>query len=343
MIARNSMTCGPTLQPARRRFRRILGSLLLTTAAVILINPFTGGWRQFVLVFSYGFTYSVCIGSLAWLILPRFGMHFGGLSPIPKWTIAIAIMVAVAIIGSLIAGITLASLGFFPWSRYWLRFWEDLRYAVVITIITGVVMSLYESMRYRLQYEVAQARLSSLESRLHPHFLFNTLNSISALIPENPAAAETMTEQLAALLRFSLDSTERTTVPLQQELKIATDYLEIERARFGPRLNYSIDVPAELMNAEVPPFSVQTLVENSVKYGGGQIRISARNGNGLLILNVWDSGPGLPDETVILPGHGLRNLRSRLAVLWGSRAKLEFHREDSGTSVQISLPNSAMK
>jgi LytS/YehU family sensor histidine kinase len=247
-------------------------------------------------------------------------------------------MVAIAVTGSFVAEAVFASFGFFPWSRYWLRFWGDLQYAIVITIIIGVVMSLYESMRYRLQYELAQARLSSLESRLHPHFLFNTLNSILALIPENPVAAEHMTERLAALLRFSLDSTDRRTVSLEQELKIATDYLEIEKTRFSSRLNYSLDVPQHLMRSEVPPFSVQTLVENSVKHGGGEIRISALSDNGRLILKVWDSGRGFQKQESFPAGHGLSNLRSRLAVLWGSRATLEFQREDSGTTVRISLP-----
>ena len=132
----------------------------------------------------------------------------------------------------------------------------------MISVVIGVSVVLFESMKYRLQYEATRARLSSLESRLHPHFLFNTLNSISALIPENPEAAERMTERLAALLRFSLDSTDRPTVPLEQELKIATDYLEIEKTRFGSRLNYSIDVPPEVLGAEVPPFSLQVRLKD---------------------------------------------------------------------------------
>ncbi len=97
-----------------------------------------------------------------------------------------------------------------------------------------------------------------------------------ALIPEDPDAAERMTERLSALLRYSLDATLQNTVRLEQELKVATDYLEIEKTRFGGRLQYSIDVPLELMSTAVPPFSLQTLVENSVKYGGGEIRVSAQ-------------------------------------------------------------------
>src|SRR5205823_3935058 len=111
-----------------------------------------------------------------------------------------------------------------------------------------------------------EARLSSLESRIHPHFLFNTLNSISSLIQEDPVRAERLIERMAALLRFSLDSTNAGLVPLYQEMKIVRDYLEIERARFGDRLGFEVNIPAEFDRFEVPPLAIQTLVENSVKY-----------------------------------------------------------------------------
>jgi LytS/YehU family sensor histidine kinase len=121
-------------------------------------------------------------------------------------------------------------------------------------------------------------------------------------------------------------------------LKVAADYLEIERIRFGERLHYTIDVPETLMQCEVPPFSLQTLVENSVKYGGSEIRVSARNGNGRLLLRVWDSGAGFAEKPKLPAGHGLRNLMERLDTLWGSDASVEFPREESGTTVQISAP-----
>jgi LytS/YehU family sensor histidine kinase len=186
---------------------------------------------------------------------------------------------------------------------------------------------------------MTQARLSSLESRLRPHFLFNTLNSILALIPEDPAAAEQMTVRLAALLRYSLDSSHHGTVRLEQELKVMTDYLEIEKTRFGSRLQYSVDVPPDLMQVDVPPFCLQTLVENSVKYGGSEIRVSARNGNSRLVLSVWDSGQGLGKGAKLVPGHGLDDLRGRLAALWGADAILEFPQESHGATVRISLPS----
>jgi two-component system, LytTR family, sensor histidine kinase AlgZ len=321
----------------RRRLPYVLAFLTAAATTLMLTSP-AEGWRSIAVTFIFGIAYATCIGCLGWLILPRVGSYSARMGPVMRWTIVVIVTIAIAIVGSLIALALMSAAGFIPWSSFWIGFWRNLRFTIVISIAIGVSISLFESMRYRLQYEATQARLSSLESRLHPHFLFNTLNSISALIPEDPAAAERMTERLAALLRFSLDSTDRQTVPLEHELKITIDYLEIEKTRFGPRLNYSIDVPAELMRVEVPPFSLQTLVENSVKYGGGEIRVSARNGNDRVELNVWDSGTGFATQKEIPAGHGLSNLRSRLEAIWGVNSRLEFGQENSGANVRISLP-----
>ena len=121
---------------------------------------------------------------------------------------------------------------------------------------------------------------------------------------------------------------------------MASDYLEIEKVRFGDGMKYSIDVPEELMRVQVPPFCLQTLVENSVKYGGGDIRVYAQAANGRLLLQVWDSGNGFPPDVALPVGHGLRNLTDRLEALWGQRATLDVRYGESGTTVEISLPAS---
>ena len=113
----------------------------------------------------------------------------------------------------------------------------------------------------------AEAQVASLTSRVQPHFLFNTLNSISALIRDDPKQAEQTIERLASLLRSSLDQTE--TVPLEQEIKLVRDYLEIQKTRLGERLHFEVAVEPGIQ-ATVPPFSVQTLVENSVKHVAGR-------------------------------------------------------------------------
>jgi LytS/YehU family sensor histidine kinase len=94
-----------------------------------------------------------------------------------------------------------------------------------------------------------------------------------------------------------------------------------------------------LMQADVPPFCLQTLVENSVKYGGNKIRVTAQNGNGRFVLSVWDSGPGFGKDEKVVSGHGLHNLRGRLAALWGANATMEFPQDSDGTAVRISIPS----
>ncbi|MGH9719975.1 MAG: sensor histidine kinase, partial [Bryobacteraceae bacterium] len=144
-------------------------------------------------------------------------------------------------------------------------------------------------------------------------------------------------------LRFSLDSNCEGLVPLSRELKIVTDYLEIERARFGARLRYSIDAPEELAEIEVPPMSVQTLVENAVKHAiaprreGGEVVIRASGIAEGLELIVADDGPGFTADAIV-EGHGLDNLRSRLAVLFGDTSGLRIERRGERTAVILRVP-----
>src|SRR5262245_28823970 len=249
----------------------------------------------------------------------------------------------------------------FPRELYWTYYRSTLVVAIAISLIIGITKYLYEGLKHRLRVTTRQlqlkeleeersrklaveARLSSLESRIHPHFLFNTLNSISSLIQEDPQLAERLLERLAALLRFSLDSNQTSTVPLSCEVKIVKDYLEIEKARFGDKLRYSIEIPPELENVAVPPLSVQTLVENSLKHvvaarrEGGQVQITARLVGERVQIEVLDDGSGFTIDS-IKAGHGLDNLQARLAALFDDRATVDLSTVNHGTSVKISLPH----
>jgi len=229
-----------------------------------------------------------------------------------------------------------------------------------MTLLVGIVTTIYEVLSGRLraateelrarQLEderarqlITQARLSSLESRIHPHFLFNTLNSISALIREDPPQAERTVERLAALLRYSLDNHARGLVPLRQELHLVEDYLEIEKTRFGGRLRFTLDVPPDLADLEVPPLALQTLVENSIKHAvspsryGGEIGGSARLAPGCLLLEVSDDGPGF-ERTSLQQGHGLENLQERLTALFDGEGRLEMARRAGRMVVGVSVP-----
>jgi LytS/YehU family sensor histidine kinase len=243
---------------------------------------------------------------------------------------------------------------------YWPQFLGSLKLAALLTIGSGLAIGIYATLRERLEETTlelrtkelereralklaTEAQLASLESRIHPHFLFNTLNSISSLIPEDPARAERLVEQMAALLRFSLDANQSGLVPLASELKIVADYLEIERARFGDRLRYRIDVPADLSESRIPPLSLQTLVENSVKYAiaperaGGEIRITGARVNGVCRVEVSDSGPAFQLESAPA-GHGLDNLKGRLSTLFGDRAALLLQRVGDRNNLTLSVP-----
>jgi two-component system sensor histidine kinase AlgZ len=155
-----------------------------------------------------------------------------------------------------------------------------------------------------------------------------------------------LVEQMAALLRFSLDANQSGLVPLSSELKIVADYLEIEKARFGERLRYRIDLPPDLNGAKVPPLSVQTLVENSVKFAiapnrvGGEILISGQRENGHLRVEVCDDGPGFTLESAP-SGHGLDNLKGRLATLFGQDAALTLERHEQHNHMRLSVPEHA--
>jgi len=269
-------------------------------------------------------------------------------------------LLIIATVGSLAAAVVLWLLGLYPSSQIWPEFQGSISFAVVITLVVGLSITSFETMRFKLQaaqlevrtnqmeqeraYKLlAEAQLSSLESRIHPHFLFNTLNSIAALIPSDPQRAEDTVGKLASLLRFSLGAQHHGMVSLKQELKIVRDYLEIEKTRFGARLSYEIVVPAEMEDLSVPPLALQSLVENSIKHvvsqrtHGSSIRVSGTNGSGRIRLEVADDGPGFSMES-ITPEHGLGNLRARLELLFATEGKLEVAREDDKTVVCMTYP-----
>ncbi|MGH9659050.1 MAG: sensor histidine kinase, partial [Bryobacteraceae bacterium] len=319
----------------------LAGAVIPALVVALFVPRVTAAWIW--ISFSRSLAFSICIGGLAWLTLPRWAPRFARRGFPWDWMWLIGALLLIACAGCLAAVAVLAVAGAVAWPAYWRTYFWSLRISILITLLIGSSSYLYETFKHRLektrrelaerQREVererqaaTEARLTSLESRVHPHFLFNTLNSITALIRDDPAAAERLVERLAALLRFSLDSHARL-VPLQREMKVVVDYLEIERTRFGARLDYYIDIPPALADREVPPLAVQSLVENSVKYAiaprreGGRISISARPTGAGWEIAVADDGPGF-SAAAIVPGHGLDNLRLRLSALYGDRGGL---------------------
>ena len=194
-----------------------------------------------------------------------------------------------------------------------------------------------EIARWQLQSTAKEAELRALKSQVNPHFIFNSLNSLRALIDENPAQARDAVTRLANLLRYSLKAGQSETVPLEDELRVVDDYLALEQVRHEDRLRIRISVTPEAAAAPVPPMLVQTLVENAVKYGiaprreGGEVAIEARCASGRLQLRI--SNPGSLDARGSSTGLGLHNAAERLRLIFGERARLKVTEESSGLVV----------
>jgi two-component sensor histidine kinase len=199
----------------------------------------------------------------------------------------------------------------------------------------------------RLNELLTRAQLDALRTQIEPHFLFNTLNGIAALVREerNHAAVETIAE-LSDLLRRVVDCSARHEVALGEELEFLQKYLGIQKLRFADRLRLSMDIPSELLAAQVPSLLLQPIVENSIKHGiakrarGGQIRIAASRSDRTLTLNVYNDGPKLtPENGPVQAGTGIFNIQTRLRSLYGNAFSLTMRNEDpSGVEVSISLP-----
>lgn len=224
-----------------------------------------------------------------------------------------------------------------------------LTYWVIVALSHGVYY--YEQARSRelewsrMETDLANAQLQVLNMQLHPHFLFNTLHSISTLISEDPRTAREMVLQLSELLRASLNRIEQAEVPLQQEMELLQCYLSIEQTRFKDRLTIEKEIAAEALPCRVPTMILQPLVENAVRHGIGKhkqadsISITARRDLGRLLLEVCNRIGSVENGPAPARGIGLANTRARLEQLYGNHYSFEItNREGGGVAVKLSFP-----
>jgi sensor histidine kinase YesM len=332
---------------------------VVTVVLIQLIGNQITSVRDFLYSLAYSLVFANLTGILAFLVIgalmARVKSRKIGLFPI----MCVCVVVFVPI-GCLLAEALLMAVGAIVPRNFWPAYLHTLRVSLPLSAVFGLGALVHGVLRERLrateqklhEKEAAEeraqklaiaARLSSLESRIHPHFLFNTLNSISSLIAVNPARAEQIVGRLAQLLRASLDNSNQSLISLEQELAMVESYLEIEKARFGDKLRGSTYVSDELRHARVPPMSVQALVENAVKHGitpqrgRGEIEVVASSQNGSLRIEVRDSGPGF-SLSAIPAGHGLDNLVERLNALFGAKAHLNVFRRNDRSVVEMVLP-----
>lgn len=228
--------------------------------------------------------------------------------------------------------------------------WEMMTYWTIVGLSHAILY--YRESRDRalrtsqLEMRLVEAQLKTLQQQLHPHFLFNTLHAISALMHRDVEAADRTLTRLSDLLRLTLDTLGQQEIPLQGELDFLAKYLQIEQTRFADRLIVNFDVQSEALDTLVPNLILQPLVENAIKHGvakkagPGHIEVSARREGDKLRMEVRDDGVGLSEDalTALQKGIGVSTTRARLQHLFGADYRFEFHRQPSGLTVVIAIP-----
>ena len=328
----------------------ILYSVIFNTviAALLAAVGFGGG-------FGVNLVYSQCIG------LPAFLLSHGArrlLWPNQRAPIALLLPLLIACLllawfgGTWFAALLLGE----PWRA------EGYLTSLVITAAAGFVAVLYfwerekvanletEAAQHKsrvetIERQAAQARLALLQAQIEPHFLFNTLANLHALIGAEPARAQAMLSHLNDFLRASLSAARQDRNTLAEEFALLRDYLELLSIRMGARLKFRLDLPQELAQTQVPPMLLQPLVENAVKHGlepkveGGEVTVVARREGGCIVLQVADTGMGFAAAATSGTNVGLAHLRERLAAIYGGAASLGIaENAQGGVSVTLNLP-----
>src|SRR5438034_2066504 len=231
-------------------------------------------------------------------------------------------------------------------------FYIDLIIASLIVIAVHALVY-YQNFRASelaqssLKARLAQAQLKALKMQLHPHFLFNTLHSISSLVLEDPPKANSMIARLGDFLRLTLENSEQQLISLKEETEFIRCYLEIEQVRFGDRLTVAFELEPQTLSAQVPHLILQPVVENAIQHAiapraaRGHINVQAKQLNSLLRVAISDNGPGICSNANLLgkKGVGLSNVRSRLQQIYGPDFRFELmNAGDGGLTVVIEIP-----
>ncbi len=356
-------TCEPDLRPRRRPpLVALLRTLLLQPLwavpfAFFFGTLFGGTWPQYVQAYQASLVFSYTIGITLWAVkhfaepwlvrrLPRgrdLGMRIGG------------VYIACAILASYLAAY-LIHLFVLP------GFLGTPKSLLLSTLYTLLFVALFGGINFAIAFyrvamhqtravdrqraELARAELRALRAQINPHFLFNTLNTITSLIAENPREAEDTTTRLADLFRYALAASDRDHQRFGDELEFLRDYLAIERTRFGERLRVREDIAPGLEGVAVPSLLLQPLVENAVRHGiaprveGGTLTLRARRVGEMLEVEVLDDGPGLdPSAEPAGSGFGLRSVRERLRHAGPPHALHIESAPGAGTRVRVTLPS----
>ena len=321
--------------------KRILLVVVLTTIASFLLKPQFGYdirywylWVRLFVVAAVMLIIYVVNGELYAQIRPR---------KITLGQTQFVALVAGAVVGTITSGLVIGR-SLTEMITNQAMFWGMVIFigsSVALGVVTSTLLVYREqaaraaaeaakadALRHELEKQVLEARLKLMQAQIEPHFLFNTLANVQHLVEANPPLAAKTLESLITYLRAALPEMREGRTTLGREADMAKAYLEIQQLRMGGRLQFSVDVPAELRAASFPPMMLLTLVENAIKHGidplqqGGEIRVRAVANEETLVVEVTDTGQGLSPSAG--KGIGLQNIRERLQTLFGKSAKLEL-------------------
>ncbi|MDN5204012.1 histidine kinase [Fulvivirgaceae bacterium BMA10] len=220
-----------------------------------------------------------------------------------------------------------------------IKFFGEFLGFIIVFLVWNLIYFLYhyvENYSTTLKFEatINEIKLNKLKSQLNPHFIFNALNSIRALVDENPKKSKVAITQLSNILRNSLVMDEKRLIKFSEEMQTVKDYLDLEGIRFEERLQVEFDVDPESDKFEIPPLMIQTLVENGIKHGisnlveGGLIKVSTQVKDSCLNIQIKNSGQYLNGVVMKHGGYGIENTRQRLKLLFGERASFSIFNEN---------------
>jgi two-component system, LytTR family, sensor kinase len=343
-----------------------LGFALVDATQTVFVMKAEGMHHNWVKLFMY-----ILVGWMPWIPATDLVMRLGQRFPLLRGSVWnwLAHLGACAILGIVISAwltsLTLILLPYgsaYPPKPFLPQMLDKFNGGIVSFLIfyTGILaMNYVLDSRARLAYQqteaarlneqLSKAQLDALRRQIEPHFLFNTLNGVAGLVREGRNdAAVSMIAELSDFLRRVLEDSTGQRVPLKEELEFTRRYLNIQKVRFAERLQFTVDVPEELHDVQVPSLILQPMVENAVKHGiskrvqGGTIRIAASRHGARLTISVYNDGPRLSDGSETPSGIGMANVRTRLQGLYGEGFEMSMENEaPEGVRVSVSVPMEA--